>query len=29
MYAKPGGHVKFEPTQTLGRISHDDETAYE
>ena len=29
MYAKPGGHVKFEPTQTPGRISHDDETAYE
>ena len=29
MYAKPGGHVKFQPTQTLGRILHDDETAYE
>ena len=29
MFAIERGHVKFEPTQTPGRISHDDETAYE
>ena len=29
MYVIQRGHVKFEPTQTPGRISHDDETAYE